>query len=138
MCSGPIITLESLGSAGTQSKLSRRNWLRLFRQPAVWWDKNLHDDWELKCVCVCCSCCGLLSVRFRAQGQRRVCMCVRERDRLRSLVMWKLNKSCNDINRPLCLFTYHSEAIKILFAKFTLAMLTLSFIRYRWYLPILY
>uniref|UniRef100_A0A3B1IEA2 Solute carrier family 17 member 9b n=1 Tax=Astyanax mexicanus TaxID=7994 RepID=A0A3B1IEA2_ASTMX len=31
----PIITLESLGSAGTQSKLSRRNWLRLFRQPAV-------------------------------------------------------------------------------------------------------
>ncbi|TSM04904.1 Solute carrier family 17 member 9 [Bagarius yarrelli] len=32
---GPIITLESLGSAGTQSKLSRRNWLRLFRQPAV-------------------------------------------------------------------------------------------------------
>uniref|UniRef100_A0A673MCA3 Solute carrier family 17 member 9-like n=1 Tax=Sinocyclocheilus rhinocerous TaxID=307959 RepID=A0A673MCA3_9TELE len=32
---GPIITLESLGSAGTQSKLSKRNWLRLFRQPAV-------------------------------------------------------------------------------------------------------
>uniref|UniRef100_A0AAR2LSA3 Voltage-gated purine nucleotide uniporter SLC17A9 n=1 Tax=Pygocentrus nattereri TaxID=42514 RepID=A0AAR2LSA3_PYGNA len=32
---GPIITLESLGSAGTQSKMSRRNWLRLLRQPAV-------------------------------------------------------------------------------------------------------
>lgn len=32
---GPVITLESLGNAGTQSKLSRRNWLRLFRQPAV-------------------------------------------------------------------------------------------------------
>ncbi|XP_026862801.2 solute carrier family 17 member 9b isoform X1 [Electrophorus electricus] len=32
---GPIITLESLGSSATQSKLSRRNWLRLFRQPAV-------------------------------------------------------------------------------------------------------
>ncbi|XP_060794048.1 solute carrier family 17 member 9b isoform X2 [Neoarius graeffei] len=32
---GPIITLESLGSAGTQSKVSRRNWLRLFRHPAV-------------------------------------------------------------------------------------------------------
>ncbi|TRY84727.1 hypothetical protein DNTS_027426 [Danionella cerebrum] len=32
---GPIITLESLGSSGTQSKLPKRNWLRLFRQPAV-------------------------------------------------------------------------------------------------------
>ncbi|XP_062871983.1 solute carrier family 17 member 9b [Trichomycterus rosablanca] len=32
---GPPITLESLGNTGTQSKLSRRNWLRLFRQPAV-------------------------------------------------------------------------------------------------------
>ncbi|XP_035594005.2 solute carrier family 17 member 9-like [Oncorhynchus keta] len=32
---GPIITLESLGSGGPQSKLSRRHWLRLFKQPAV-------------------------------------------------------------------------------------------------------
>uniref|UniRef100_A0A3Q3J0Y7 Major facilitator superfamily (MFS) profile domain-containing protein n=1 Tax=Monopterus albus TaxID=43700 RepID=A0A3Q3J0Y7_MONAL len=32
---GPIITLESLGSAGPQSKLTKRHWLRLFKQPAV-------------------------------------------------------------------------------------------------------
>ncbi|KAK0148189.1 Solute carrier family 17 member 9 [Merluccius polli] len=32
---GPIITLESLGSGGSQSKLSKRHWLRLFKQPAV-------------------------------------------------------------------------------------------------------
>lgn len=36
---GPIITLESLGSSGAQSKLSKRHWLRLLKQPAVWWDK---------------------------------------------------------------------------------------------------
>lgn len=35
---GPIITLESLGSGGSHSKLSKRHWLRLLRQPAVWWD----------------------------------------------------------------------------------------------------
>lgn len=33
---GPIITLESLGSSGTPSKLSKRHWLRLLKQPAVW------------------------------------------------------------------------------------------------------
>lgn len=33
---GPIITLESLGSGGPQSKLSKRHWLRLLKQPAVW------------------------------------------------------------------------------------------------------
>ncbi|XP_068561365.1 solute carrier family 17 member 9b [Cebidichthys violaceus] len=32
---GPIITLESLGSGGSQSKLSKRHWLRLLKQPAV-------------------------------------------------------------------------------------------------------
>lgn len=32
---GPIITLESLGSTGTQSKLSKRHWSRLLKQPAV-------------------------------------------------------------------------------------------------------
>ncbi|XP_028849674.1 solute carrier family 17 member 9b isoform X2 [Denticeps clupeoides] len=32
---GPIITLESLGGGGTQPKMTRRNWLRLFKQPAV-------------------------------------------------------------------------------------------------------
>uniref|UniRef100_A0A8P4G1E2 Voltage-gated purine nucleotide uniporter SLC17A9 n=1 Tax=Dicentrarchus labrax TaxID=13489 RepID=A0A8P4G1E2_DICLA len=32
---GPIITLESLGSGGPQSKLSKRHWLRLLKQPAV-------------------------------------------------------------------------------------------------------
>ncbi|XP_068996903.1 solute carrier family 17 member 9b [Embiotoca jacksoni] len=32
---GPIITLESLGSGGAQSKLSKRHWLRLLKQPAV-------------------------------------------------------------------------------------------------------
>uniref|UniRef100_A0A8C6T3I4 Voltage-gated purine nucleotide uniporter SLC17A9 n=1 Tax=Neogobius melanostomus TaxID=47308 RepID=A0A8C6T3I4_9GOBI len=32
---GPIITLESLGSSGTQSKLTKRHWLRLFKHPAV-------------------------------------------------------------------------------------------------------
>lgn len=32
---GPIITLESLGSSGTQSKLTKRHWMRLFKQPAV-------------------------------------------------------------------------------------------------------
>ncbi|KAJ8257319.1 hypothetical protein GJAV_G00184320 [Gymnothorax javanicus] len=32
---GPIITLESLGSAGTQSKLSKRHWLHLLKQPPV-------------------------------------------------------------------------------------------------------
>uniref|UniRef100_G3NDP6 Solute carrier family 17 member 9 n=1 Tax=Gasterosteus aculeatus aculeatus TaxID=481459 RepID=G3NDP6_GASAC len=32
---GPIITLESLGSGGSHSKLSKRHWLRLLRQPAV-------------------------------------------------------------------------------------------------------
>ncbi|TKS77726.1 Solute carrier family 17 member 9 [Collichthys lucidus] len=33
--SRPIITLESLGSGGPQSKLSKRHWLRLLKQPAV-------------------------------------------------------------------------------------------------------
>ena len=37
--SGPIITLESLGSGGSQSKLTKRHWLRLFKQPAVWFVK---------------------------------------------------------------------------------------------------
>lgn len=37
---GPIITLESLGSGGAPSKLSKRHWLRLLKQPAVWWDKE--------------------------------------------------------------------------------------------------
>ncbi|XP_061615426.1 solute carrier family 17 member 9b isoform X3 [Phyllopteryx taeniolatus] len=32
---GPIITLESLGSGGPQSKVTKRHWLRLFKQPAV-------------------------------------------------------------------------------------------------------
>lgn len=32
---GPLITLESLGSNGTQSKLTKRHWMRLFKQPAV-------------------------------------------------------------------------------------------------------
>ncbi|CDQ94859.1 unnamed protein product [Oncorhynchus mykiss] len=32
---GPIITLESLGRGGPRSKLSKRHWLRLFKQPAV-------------------------------------------------------------------------------------------------------
>uniref|UniRef100_A0A7N8XMX7 Solute carrier family 17 member 9 n=1 Tax=Mastacembelus armatus TaxID=205130 RepID=A0A7N8XMX7_9TELE len=32
---GPIITLEALGSGGPQSKLTKRHWLRLFKQPAV-------------------------------------------------------------------------------------------------------
>ncbi|XP_068604702.1 solute carrier family 17 member 9b [Brachionichthys hirsutus] len=32
---GPIITLESLGSSGSQSKLSKRRWLWLLKQPAV-------------------------------------------------------------------------------------------------------
>ncbi|XP_034551391.1 solute carrier family 17 member 9b isoform X2 [Notolabrus celidotus] len=32
---GPIITLESLGSGGPQSKLTKRHWLRLLKQPAV-------------------------------------------------------------------------------------------------------
>uniref|UniRef100_A0A3B4F0F9 Solute carrier family 17 member 9 n=1 Tax=Pundamilia nyererei TaxID=303518 RepID=A0A3B4F0F9_9CICH len=32
---GPIITLESLGSSGAQSKLTKRHWLRLLKQPAV-------------------------------------------------------------------------------------------------------
>lgn len=32
---GPIITLESLGSNRAQSKLTKRHWLRLFKQPAV-------------------------------------------------------------------------------------------------------
>ncbi|KAG9332532.1 hypothetical protein JZ751_014630 [Albula glossodonta] len=32
----PIITLESLGSGGAQPKLSKRHWLRLFKQPAGW------------------------------------------------------------------------------------------------------
>uniref|UniRef100_A0A3B4EY18 Voltage-gated purine nucleotide uniporter SLC17A9 n=1 Tax=Pundamilia nyererei TaxID=303518 RepID=A0A3B4EY18_9CICH len=31
----PIITLESLGSSGAQSKLTKRHWLRLLKQPAV-------------------------------------------------------------------------------------------------------
>ncbi|XP_008316157.1 solute carrier family 17 member 9-like [Cynoglossus semilaevis] len=31
----PIITLESLGRSGSRSKLSRRHWLQLFKQPAV-------------------------------------------------------------------------------------------------------
>ncbi|KAF3860590.1 hypothetical protein F7725_000845 [Dissostichus mawsoni] len=35
VCVGPIITLESLGSGGPQSKLSKRHWLRLLKQPAV-------------------------------------------------------------------------------------------------------
>ncbi|XP_068161762.1 solute carrier family 17 member 9b [Antennarius striatus] len=32
---GPIITLESLGSGGSQSKLSKRRWLWLLKQPAI-------------------------------------------------------------------------------------------------------
>nr|XP_057908347.1 solute carrier family 17 member 9b [Doryrhamphus excisus] len=32
---GPIITLESQGHGGPQSRLTKRHWLRLFRQPAV-------------------------------------------------------------------------------------------------------
>uniref|UniRef100_A0A3Q2XVK2 Voltage-gated purine nucleotide uniporter SLC17A9 n=1 Tax=Hippocampus comes TaxID=109280 RepID=A0A3Q2XVK2_HIPCM len=32
---GPIITLESLGNGVPQSKLTKRHWLRLFKQPAV-------------------------------------------------------------------------------------------------------
>uniref|UniRef100_A0A8C8LRC7 Voltage-gated purine nucleotide uniporter SLC17A9 n=1 Tax=Oncorhynchus tshawytscha TaxID=74940 RepID=A0A8C8LRC7_ONCTS len=32
---GPVITLESLGRGGPRSNLSRRHWLRLFKQPAV-------------------------------------------------------------------------------------------------------
>lgn len=42
---GPIITLESLGSSGAQSKLTKRHWLRLLKQPAVWWDKASVDLW---------------------------------------------------------------------------------------------
>uniref|UniRef100_A0A8C7XMN5 Solute carrier family 17 member 9b n=1 Tax=Oryzias sinensis TaxID=183150 RepID=A0A8C7XMN5_9TELE len=33
---GPLISLESLGSGGSQSKLTKRHWLRLFKQRAVW------------------------------------------------------------------------------------------------------
>lgn len=33
---GPIITLESLGGGGTPSKLNKRHWLRLLKQPPVW------------------------------------------------------------------------------------------------------
>ncbi|XP_006639658.2 voltage-gated purine nucleotide uniporter SLC17A9 [Lepisosteus oculatus] len=33
---GPVILLESFGNGVAQSKMSKRHWLRLFRQPSVW------------------------------------------------------------------------------------------------------
>lgn len=96
MCSGPIITLESLGSAGTQSKVSRRNWLRLFRHPAVWWDKNLYNACEKKCVCVCL---------WREKGRES---------------LWKINKRiCNVTN--VCSFStnhFHSWSCDVTYYTF--------------------
>lgn len=67
---GPIITLESLGSGGPQSKLSKRHWLRLLKQPAVWWAKDKGSalvfacECMSLCVCVAALCIGIAVCLF--------------------------------------------------------------------------